>query len=56
MKKKTAYITFVTTKEVQEALDKAAKKQERSKSWIIERALKDYMVASGILKKSFSAD
>ena len=42
-KEKGPTIAFVATKEIQAALAKYAKEQERSVSWIIRKALEAYL-------------
>jgi len=51
MESKNRYISFVTTPALQATLRKAAKEQERSLSWLIGKALEEYLVKLGYLKK-----
>lgn len=41
--KKAEYISFRTTTEVKEELEKIAKKEDRTISWIIDQAVKEYL-------------
>jgi len=51
IKKKTVPISFVTTEDIQKALRQAAHEQERTVSWLVGKALEDYLVREGYLKK-----
>lgn len=49
--KKSVTISFVTTPKIEDALREAAEKQERSLSWIIGKALEEFLTKLGTLKK-----
>lgn len=48
---KTVYTSFVTTPEINAAIKKAAQQQDRSASWIIGKAVEEYLIHLGVLKK-----
>lgn len=54
--KKSIRISFVTTPNIQEALQKASENQDRSISWLIGKALEEYLMEEGHLKKQRSSD
>ncbi len=49
-KKKSSYISFVTTPDIEKALRNAAEKEERSLSWLISKALERYLAQLGFFK------
>ncbi len=49
---KSVYTSFVTTPEIAAAIKKAAEQQDRSASWIIGKAVEEYLVRLGVLKKT----
>ena len=48
---KSQYISFVTTPAIEAALRKAAEENDRSLSWIIGKAVEEYLTKLGTLKK-----
>jgi len=56
MESKNRYMSFVTTPSIQAALRKAAEESDRSLSWIIGKALEQYLIEEGHLKRTKPAD
>ncbi|TPW22028.1 MAG: hypothetical protein FD126_88 [Elusimicrobia bacterium] len=49
---KSVYTSFVATPEVYAAIKKAAEQQDRSQSWIVGKAVEEYLHKLGVLKKN----
>ncbi len=52
--KKTVYTSFVTTPEIYDAIKQAGIRLDRSQSWIVGKAVEEYLTKLGMLRKPSS--